>query len=61
MNRFDRIIKELYDKYHSGDIVIQLCGKDITEYERGKIQGKIELLREIDLEIRGKDETHTTR
>ena len=56
---FIKLLEDTGDKFSSRDIVLQLCSSEITDYERGKIQGKIEMLSYLMRElVEDEDETN---
>lgn len=51
---FDLVIQcldGLSDKYSSPKIVVELTNPNVTDYERGLVRGKIEMLEEIKREL----------
>ena len=38
------LLESTGQKFANRDMVLQLCQPEVSEYERGKIQGKIEML-----------------
>lgn len=44
------------DKLSNRSTVLQLCGEGVTEYQRGRIQGQIDMLSKIMLELAGSDD-----
>lgn len=44
------------DKLSNRSTVLQLCSEGVTEYQRGRIQGQIDMLSKIMLELAGSDD-----
>ena len=39
-----KILDEMQESLANRNIVLELCREDVTDYDRGKVQGKIEML-----------------
>lgn len=50
------MLEEAQDKLTGREMVLQLTAQDVTDYERGRIQGKIEMLTYLMREL-AEDET----
>lgn len=54
---FIELLEKTGEKFSSRDMVLQLSAEHVTDYERGKVQGKIEMLSYLMRELVGdKDE-----
>lgn len=53
---FIELLEKTGETFSNRAMVLQLCKEDISDYERGKIQGKIEMLTHLMRELVG-DET----
>ena len=53
---FIELLEKTGDKFSNRDMVLQLATQDITDYERGKIMGKIEMLTYLMGELAGGDD-----
>lgn len=53
---FIELLEKTQDKMHGRDMVLQLCAEDVTDYDRGKVQGKIEMLTYLMMELTGRDD-----
>lgn len=53
---FIELLEKTQDKLNGREMVLQLCSEDISDYERGKVQGKIEMLTYLMIELSGKDD-----
>jgi len=51
MEKIIKILDSIQEKFSSRTLVLQLCSEDVTDYERGKIQGQIDMLTEINLKL----------
>ena len=51
----EKKIEEKLNNLLSGNVVKDLCKQDVSEYERGKIAGKIEVLMTVIRELQGKE------
>lgn len=51
----EKALEEKLNKLLSGNVVKDLCKRDVSEYERGQIAGKIEVLMTIIRELQGKE------
>ena len=53
-------IKEVLDRLEemlfSKGMVVQLCDSEVTDYERGRIYGQIEMLNKIKLNLENNDD-----
>jgi len=47
----DVVLDEMMEKMYSASIIKQLVMPDVTDYERGKIAGKLEMLNQIATEV----------
>ena len=50
------IMESMFDKMYSADIIHQLIQPDITEYERGRVAGMIDMMKKIAMELNPVDE-----
>jgi len=41
------VIQSIEDRLYSGSMVVELCDVDITDYQRGIVRGRIEVLNEV--------------
>ena len=57
---FIELLEKTGDKFSNRDMVLQLATQDITDYERGKIMGKIEMLTYLMGELAGGDDEAET-
>jgi len=53
----DEIMVKMFAKMYSDDIIRQLVKPDVTEYERGKVAGRLEMLTLIALELNPQSES----
>lgn len=59
MEKIIKILEDAQDKLSSRECVISLCAKDVSDYERGIIQGRIDMLGYIMQELSSTDEADT--
>lgn len=50
------IIKEEKEKIYNHNMVILLSKQDVSEYERGIVSGKIQLLNSIEIDLESNDD-----
>jgi len=53
---FIELLEKTGDKFSGRDMVLQLASENISDYERGKIQGKIEMLSYLMRELVGDED-----
>lgn len=53
MEKILKLITEAEEKLYSKSMVTELSGSDVTDYHRGVIAGKIEMLNQINRELQG--------
>jgi hypothetical protein len=51
-----KLLEDTQDKLSGRDIVLQLSAPEVTDYERGKVQGKIEMLTYLMRELVGDED-----
>ncbi len=50
------ILEKAGEKLSNRNMVLQLCNRNVSDYDRGVIQGKIEMLSHIMSDLASKDE-----
>ena len=54
--RVDKVMEESFDRMYSGSMVVELIKENITDYERGRLAGRLECLKFLALEFNRVDE-----
>lgn len=54
---FVEMLEKYQDKFASRELVLQLCSEGASDYDRGRIQGQIEMLTKLMMELSGEAST----
>jgi len=56
MERVIKILESYQKKYENRAMVLQLCGEDVSERQRGIIQGEINMLSKLMMDLAGSED-----
>ena len=54
--RVDKVMEDSFERMYSGSMVAELAKENITDYERGRLAGRLECLKFLALEFNRVDE-----